>query len=302
MQNTLSYYYNLYPSIIEEKELNYYFKYNDISYAFKLYERPETDIDALYNLNKKMILSDKIISNKDNNVITEVNNKKYVLLEKVFDCDNVSLKDICYFNNTSINIECSKSLNRTNWISLWESKNDYIELQLQDIDNKYNNLTKYVNYYIGLAENACLYMKKALNVNDISLLSVCHKRINNDIYDPLDYIYDYRVRDSAEYIKTSFFYNKDALDLVKEYFSNNYLSYREALLFYARLLYPSYFFDMYEDIINEDKDESLINDIVLKATDYEMFLYQVNKYISSLYNAYVPELSWLKKEDLSLLD
>ena len=301
MQNILSYYYNLYPNSVDEKDSNYYFEYNGTSYVLKIYDRPESDIDSLYDLNKKMILTDKIILNKDNNAITNINNKKYVLLEKVFNTDNVSLKDICYLNNTSVNIECSNNLSRMNWVNLWESKNDYIESQLKEIDKKYNNLTKYVNYYIGLAENACLYTKKALQVPGVSLSSVCHKRIGDDIYDPLDFIYDYRVRDAVEYIKMSFFNNKDSIKLVEEYFNNNYISYKEALLFYARLLYPSYFFDTYEDIINKNLDESLINNIVLKAGEYESFLSYTEDYISSLYNMYIPKINWLKKEDLSLL-
>lgn len=301
MQNILSYYYNLYPTNIEKKDSNYYFEYNSTMYVFKLYDRPESDIQAIYDLNKKMILVDKIILNKDENVITSIDDKKYILLEKVFSEDNVTLKDICYLNNTSINIKCSELLNRMNWVSLWESKNDYIESQLQEINKKYNNLTKYVNYYIGISENACLYTKKALSINGITLSCVCHKRINPDLYDPLDFIYDYRVRDAAEYIKTSFFNDKDSMLLVKEYFDNNYLSYKEALLFYARLLYPSYFFDLYEDIINESLDENLINKIIIKAEKYELFLSHTEKYISSLYNSYIPLLNWLKKEDASPL-
>lgn len=305
MNNVLDYYYNLHPNELILKDGKYFFEYLDRNYVFEPFIRPITDIDALYNINKQMIerniLVHKIIPNIENKVLTFVNNLSYVLMEIFINKDvRINLPEVCYINNNSILIECDKVLNRTDWVTLWETKNDYFETQINEIGRRYPNLCTYANYYIGLAENAISYTKKIGEIKDDALLSVCSKRINSNdslfcLYHPLNYIHDYRVRDVCEYIKSSFFNGEDALVLVKEYFSNNYLSYKEILLFFARLLYPSYFFDLYDDIVRNNLDESLINNIINKASSYELFLNDVYFYLSNIYKRYIPSIDWLIK-------
>ena len=212
----------------------------------------------------------------------------------------INLAEICYINNNSINIECDNVINRNDWVTLWEIKNDYFEAQINEIGKKYPNLCNYANYYIGLAENAISYVRNAQKIDDVALLSICHKRINYSddllsLYNPVNFICDYRVRDICEYIKTTFFSGNDAYLLVINYFKNNYLSYKEALLFYGRLLYPSYFFDLHDDIVNNNLEENIIEKIIIKASSYERFLYDVYVYISKLYNRYIPAVDWIIK-------
>ena len=108
-------------------------------------------------------------------------------------------------------------------------------------------------------------------------------------------ICDYRMRDICEYIKTSFFNDVDVYTLVTEYFRNNYLTYKEALLFYGRLLYPSYFFVLHDDIVNNNLEESIIEKIIIKADDYEKFLFDVHVFLSQMYNRYIPSVDWIIK-------
>ncbi len=305
MENILNYYYSLHPQEISHKDDKYFFEYLNFKYVFEPFTRPLSDIDCLYKINREMIsrgiLVHEIIINNENKIITYVNNTPYVLMELYVNCDvRINLFDLCYINNNSVGIECEKLLNRYDWVTLWETKNDYFEAQINEIAKKYPNLCNYANYYIGLAENAIMYVKEANKIEETTLISVCHKRINSkntlfELYNPLRYVYDFRVRDVCEYIKSAFFNGENSYEIVKEYFKNNYISYKEALLFYGRLLYPSYFFDLYDDIVNNDLSENLIEDIAIMSCDYELFLYKVYVFLSKLYSRYIPPVEWLIK-------
>lgn len=308
MDNILNYYYSLHPSVITKENDNYFFEDMGNRYVLQPFNRPISDVEALYNVNKEMlkrnILVHEIILNNENKILTYIDNIPYILMEIFINKDaRIKLSDVCYINNSSVGIEYYDVLNRRNWATLWEMKNDYFEMQINEIGKKYYNLCNIANYYIGLAENAICYVKEIEKIEGDVLVSICNKRICCDkslfsVYNPLNYICDYRVRDISEYIKSVFFSNdnnSDALELIKEYFENNYIGYKEALLFYARLLYPSYFFDLYDEIVNNDLNEKLANDIILKADDYEKFLFDVHLYLSKLYNRYIPGIDWIIK-------
>ena len=303
MKNMLLYFYHIYPENIILKGNKYFIKYQGNNYVFMLFDRPESDVLALYNLNIEMknknILVHEIIKNSEGNILTYVENKPYILLETFISLDSrVKIEDICNINNRTININCSENLIRYDWINLWEAKNDYYESQINEIGTKFPNLSMYINYYIGLSENAISYVKDALKLEGNAYYSASHKRINYnstllELYNPTYYVYDYRIRDACEYIKNAFFNEKDALYLVNIFFKNNYLTYKEAVLFYGRLLYPSYFFDLQDEIVNNNLDESKIEKFILKSKDYEIFLKNVYNYISKFYNKYIPVVDWL---------
>lgn len=307
MKNILAYYYGFHTDEISHKENKYFFEYSGNKYVFEPFNRPLSDIDCLYKINREMIkrnlLVHEIILNKENKILTYVNNIPYILIEIFINKDaRITLAEVCHINNESINIECDKILDRFDWVTLWEMKNDYFESQIIEIGTRYPNLSSYANYYIGLAENAIFYVRQVSNLNDQVYKSICHKRINNkgnlfDLYHPMSFVCDYRIRDVAEYIKSAFFSDANAYLLVEEYFQNNFLSYKEALLFYGRLLYPSYFFDMYDDIVNNNLDESLVERIVIKSEDYEEFLMNVYFFLSRLYNRYIPGVDWIIKRN-----
>ena len=306
MKNIISYYYNLHPFEVYKKNSNYFFEYLDNNYVFEAIDIPITDIYSLYNLNediiKRDVLTNKMILNCENNIITYVNNLPYVLMQIDINKDvKLNLSEICFFNNSCSNINTDEIIMRNNWSDLWESKNDYIESQINEIGKKYPDVCNYANYYIGMCENAISYVKEIYNLKGDVLFSVCHKRLNNNdtflnLYNPLNYVYDYRIRDACEYIKSSFFEGENAYNLIKEYFSNNYITYKEALLFYARLLYPSYFFDVYDDFVNNKSDKKRIYEIVNKSVYYEKFLFDVYIYLSNIYNRYIPSVDWIIKQ------
>ena len=64
------------------------------------------------------------------------------------------------------------------------------------------------------------------------------------------------------------------------------------LLFFARLLYPSYYFDVYDDIIQEKVNEESIKKYIEKNISYEIFLKDIYKYVKLKYR--MPEIEWLE--------
>lgn len=67
-------------------------------------------------------------------------------------------------------------------------------------------------------------------------------------------------------------------------------------MLYARLLYPSYYFDIYEKVIENLKDESELLDIVSRVDEYELFLKDAYFELSKLYK--IEQILWIinKKE------
>lgn len=306
MKNILGYYYNVHPLEISHTKDTYFFEYNNNKYVFIVCKRPIDDLKALYEVNKEMLKKDilvhEIILNNENEVVTNVNNKPFVLMRLQININApASLYDIYNINFNTVDIKCDSSLNRYDWVMLWESKNDYFEAQINEIGKKYPNASVYLNYYIGLAENAIKYAKNAINLKDDTRLCISHRRIRASetlfsLYNPLNYVYDYVPRDMCEYIKSMFFINEvEAYDLVVNYFNSVRPNYKEALLFYARLLYPSYFFDIYDEIVNNNSGETQIEKYIIKSSSYEKFLQNVYFYMSSVYQSYIPSVDWIIK-------
>lgn len=302
MKNALNYYYGIYIENIIKNNGEYYFYFNNKEYHLVLYNRPLDDIKSLYELNMEMIskniLVHKIIKNLKNEIITNINDKKYILIEL---CDyknnEVLLNDIKYYHNFTYNIKYKKDLLRNNWISMWCEKIDYYEYQISELGNRYKILCDSLSYYIGLGENAISFLKNNLK-NNITNYIVSHKRIRIDdgsfeFYNPINFIIDNRVRDLAEYIKNSFFYEKINLDDIKLYLDNIYFNNEEYILFFSRLLFPTYYFDIYDEIINNNLEEEKIINIIEKNPLYEDFLKKIYKYITKEKNIFLEPIDWL---------
>ena len=150
-----------YPKVYELNN-KYYFNFNNIDYIFTVFDRPIEDAIPIYNLylelRKRKIMVDDIVTNKDNQIITMVNNIPYILLVDKTKNRNISMNDILYIQNNTFDIICDKKLYRNNWIKLWEDKIDYDENELNEISKKYKKISNTIDYYIGLGENAISYL------------------------------------------------------------------------------------------------------------------------------------------------
>lgn len=270
MRNAIKYYYN-----IDVDELDY----DNREYLFDNYILKEINRDVdmeLYNFFiSNNIYINKIVSNKDNEIITMIDGKRYMLLQNDSKVD-LNLNTINSFD-MELNVEKKKS-----WWQLWEKKVDYYERTfVKNIDKEF---LETFPYYIGLSELAIRLCKE--NKED-STYSICHDRINSrDFYSPDNIIIDYKVRDIAEYIKLSFFEDKLNLEEVYDFFNNTILKRGDYVLLFARLLFPTYIYDCIENNTDTKKYISKIN-------QYENLLNEIYYYISS--RTYIPKIYWLIK-------
>ena len=285
--------------------INFY--YGGDEYYFVPLNRPYDDVQSIYKLNleikKRKCLVHELILNKDKSIITVVSGISYVLIRLCkYKNDKVFLNDINYIQNMTVNIECDKSLVRNDWIKLWSEKIDYYEYQISQVGKKYPLLCDSLSYFIGMGENAISYLVNNLNSKINVNLVVSHKRIYQErgslnFYDPLNFVVDSRVRDVAEFIKETF-YNK-TLNLydLKSYFNMANLNKNEYILLLGRLLFPTYYFDIYDDIINKGKSEELVINIIDRTDEYESLLNTIYKFILYEKKARLEPIEWLQDKN-----
>lgn len=113
---------------------------------------------------------------------------------------------------------------------------------------------------------------------------------------PLSFIFDLEVRDIAEYLKIEFFNNDDSLLDLKTFLKLKRMTQYSYHMLFARLLYPSYYFDIYENIMNNDADEENLLPIVNKVNEYEIFLKNAYEEISKYTN--LEHIDWIMKKEL----
>lgn len=298
MINFLEYFYNIIINKINNKYKYYSFNYNNYLYKLYIYEE-NTDINLLYNICQKLSINtliSEIIKNKNNEIISTYNNINYILIKIYINTKKeITLNEISHISNSLY----TENLN-INWGLLWSKKIDYLENLIHENGKKYPLITNSFNYYVGLAENAISYYNN-IEKNDKQKYYITHKKIKiNDtiepLYNPLNIVFDYKVRDLAEYIKISFFKNnKNIFNELSLYLKTNNLSLIDIKLLISRILYPSFYFDMYEDIIIDEKEEKKILKLIEITDNYESYLSSIISFLKRLYD--IDEIKWLKKNE-----
>ena len=139
-----------------------------------------------------------------------------------------------------------------------------------------------------------------IKISEFDNVTLAHRRIFNpnialNYLNPLSFIFDLEVRDVAEYLKIEFFNNQDSLLDLKTYLKIKKLTVYSYHMLYARLIYPSYYFDIYEDIMNNNGDEEQLIKIIDKVDEYEIFLkkayFEISKYTT------LEHIDWLLKKE-----
>ena len=302
MKNIINYYYGF--NIVDIYNINnaFYFNYNNYNYIFLLFDRRVEETNSIYKLylelKKRNIFTNDIIINKDNQLITFVNNIPYILIRDNTKNKLIDLNDILYIQNNTYNIINDKSITRNDWTNLWQLKIDYYEGQIDDISRKYTLIGNTIDYYIGLGENAISYLVYNEHKNNNYVLSHRELYLKNNsfsFYNPVNYILDSRVRDFAEYIKIQFFTDKLDFNLFSIYL--NYLNFNksEYIELISRLLFPTYYFDLLDEIIVNNENENIIKNVLDKNKDYLLFLKNTFNYIVYTKKINIPFIEWIIK-------
>lgn len=293
MKNAINYYYGLYPENIHQNEKGYYFEYNNTRYFFTKYLGNPKEIEKIYNMHLQLLNQNfyihPIVLNNQNQILTQINNEPYILMITIYYEGKITINDILYFSKTYSNIQTKED-----WGELWSQKNDYLEYQISMLGQKHKIIRDSFSYYIGLGETA-IQLVNSLEKTSVPLV-FAHRRIGNndtkfDLYNPLNITVDYQVRDMAEYLKNRFFNGEDINEELSLYLNNTKLSTYEYYLFLARLIYPTYYFDLYEEIITDRKKDEEIKKITDKVSDFEKIIKTVYLY----YKSFLPiKIDWLE--------
>lgn len=309
MKESLNYYYNLNIADLEKWENIYTFELNNWTYYLVPFNRDEKELkdilDVVNELKMHGIYAHEIIPNIYNKLITNIYNVNYCLLKPNLDLkEEIDLPDLINISN-HLTLNSPKShLYRISWAKLWSDKIDYFEYQISELGQGKDLILNSFSYYIGLGENAISYVTNTLNKykpTNLDKICLSHRRIKFPNYklnyfNPLSFIFDYEIRDIAEFIKSAFFSNEDALNYLRQALKTTNFSIFSLSLLYARLLYPTYYFDLYEQIMNNEENEEKLIPLIEKIDNYEKFLQEayleINKY------APIDRIEWLLKKEL----
>lgn len=300
MKNAINYYYNLYPINIYQNDRLYKFSVEAVDYYLVPYNNDLKQLNIAYELYMTLrqynIYCHQIIENNKKELATNINNKQYVLLKTAqYTDEKLNFNNLMYYSLVTSSLHLENISHPKAWRNLWMEKIDYFEYQVSNFKKKFPLIRETSSYYIGLAENGIQLLLETPNSHDYC---ISHHRIKNyytlfDLYNPLEFTVDSKIRDIAEYCKEQFFYSSISINDVIYYIDNNILDGNQAILFFSRLLYPSYYFDLCNDIIYNNVNENVLSSIITKNNDYEHFLSQIINYLHNKYQ--ISEIEWLKK-------
>jgi len=251
--NLIYFLYNIKVDYIRKNLDNYIFFYNNNFYIFKECFFDEKYLNSFYSYINNTYFHD-VVRNKNNKLVSNYNNHFYILMRVKFNINRIlMIDDILNLKYLSVFNVLKKNFN---WSRLWKSKIDQIEYILNN--NNFNiHILSIINYYIGLAELSVSVLEKNIDDNEVIPLTICHKRVkcNWDLYEfySVDNLhFDHFCRDLAEYVKCDI-YSSKKIDINK-YKSLKKLDKIEKILFLSRILFPTYFFDIFDYFILNKKD------------------------------------------------
>lgn len=301
MKNILEYYYQFSNISLHYRDGVYSFWSENSFYLFKEISRSLEEIRDIYQLLlHHSSFYHKIVLNKDGQLTTFVDQKTYILFKTVVNDQHIIANEqLLSFEFVPEDEKYFSSLRRNDWRELWSKKVDYFEYQIEHIAKKYPILAASLNYYIGLAENAISYMediKLHEKKENNDLLSLSHIRLYStvsimDYYDPFTIVLDHAARDIAGYLKSVFFENSYDFLAIKELLAKLKFSRYGYRVLFARMLYPSYYFDLYEQIILGKIEEKEIKKIIMKAEEYRKYLKTIYQFIGEI--EAIPKVDWI---------
>jgi len=279
INNFIKYYYGFEDFTLRKNSNNYIIKFNNrIFYLERVYNLEE--VIEQYKASDSYENFYKFVLNKDNSIFSENGGVFYVLLE-----DN--LNSLFEYNCDSNNLVLDK--NKTlEWRKLWIEKSDYIEYYYSGIVGKYQVIDESIDYYLGLLELAIYYLRGYDNYVDRGYIE--HKFFNYKyLNNPLNIKIDLKERDFAEYLKYIFF-NSEYKTIDIRALLYKYKDYYNFDLVVARILYPNYYFDLFDRIILLEDSESSLYDIISRNREYEIYIRDIIECINTFYN--IKKIDW----------
>lgn len=279
--NLIFFLYGIKVEYIRKNRDSYVFYYDNNFYIFKEVFFNEEYLSYIYNfIVNSDILFHSVIKNKNNKLISIYDNKRYVLMMVKFNMNRtLMLSDILDLGKYHFSYI---SKNRFNWIDLWKYKIDQVDGFINsNIDKISISTLSIINYYICFSEIAInCFNQKVLT--DAIPLTLCHNRIlyDSDLYEyysVTNLVFDHYTRDVGEYIKNYVYSNKKIDFNVYKFIKK--LSYNDRWMLLSRLLFPSYFFDVFDSFVLNDREFLDFDKYFINISLYEENLKNVIAYL-----------------------
>lgn len=271
-----SFIFDHYGYIVELEDHCFYFNGFDFSVENNLLSYKETE-----ELNQYIILlcetlfnkKSYIVPNRNNQLITPYLNSTLSLVAvERFD---INLNQIFMFHNYAFG---QKILNLNEVKNRWIQKVEYMETKIipsLKIDNYYYQLIMIcVIHYIGLANNAINYLEDTIidYGSKINMTSLAHKRLKLNsisLLNPFNLIIDSPLRDYCFLYMNEIISYKDFINCLSLYsFSIIDYSY-----LFSRMLFPSDFFDLVEELYEKRND---------RTKDIEFYYNNINSHLKKI--------------------
>ena len=235
-------------------------------WTFKLeaiQDQKEEELQSLNDFLQRLMqlfptMGAQIITNRKGTLISEDDYGKVILVATKK--QKMRIQDIIKIHQQYVNSPSEIPYTTTYLSSLWEEKINSIEQKILPSirvdDFAYQKIMVAAIYALGLAENALQYLTEiALDYGkEISPLTLSHRRLesldSHTVFDPLNLILDSPIRDLAEAWKYKVITTTELLQILPTY----QLSIKEVSLLFARMLFPTRFFDLLEKHYGERVD------------------------------------------------
>ena len=240
------------------------FTYKDFVFKIERVEKSEEELRVINDLCQNITHDtfDKVASicaNRNNVFLTPYEDYNVVLVsvEKF----HVSFDDVIFFHRKYISyLYQEEPINLIDIKTRWINKTSYIKEKVLNSFSMsspyYDKLRKVTLYMLGYADNAIQYLENLIidKGEKLTYLTIAHKRLRRlnsyDLCNPLNLVYDSPTRDLAELYKFHAI-SKEELLLSLNHYS---FSSKDITFLLARLLYPTYLFDLLETSYEEKKD------------------------------------------------
>ena len=235
-------------------------------WTFKLeaiQDQKEEELQSLNDFLQRLMqlfptMGAQIITNRKGTFISEDDYGKVILVATKK--QKMRIQDIIKIHQQYVNSPSEIPYTTTYLLSLWEEKINSIEQKILPSirvdDFAYQKIMVAAIYALGLAENALQYLTEiAIDYGkEISPLTLSHRRLesldSHTVFDPLNLILDSPIRDIAEAWKYKVITTTELLQILPTY----QLSIKEVSLLFARMLFPTRFFDLLEKHYGERVD------------------------------------------------
>ncbi len=253
--NLISFLYDIKVEVVRKSNNSYIFLYNDDFYIFKKCNLREDYLMYIYNyINDSNTLYHNIVKNRHNKYVSSYNNENYILMKIKFNINRMLLLDDIYLSGAHHVSYMRK--NDFNWTKLWKLKIDQVEYFINNYQQLNISSLAIINYYLGLSEVAISFFD-TIKLDDYIPVSLSHNRIENnsdlyDYYSVTNVIFDHVTRDMGEYIK-NYIYCNNSINM-DNYQVLKRLNINDKYMLISRILFPSYFFDVFDDFVLNERD------------------------------------------------